>query len=220
MRELDEHDRHENQYKAFIKGEKQAYLEGNQLMPESIRSFIAFDLDNEAVLRKITDAQNLLVKTGASLKLVKPENVHITMRFLGNITPPMVDKIFEEMKKVQFIPFDVKIQGIGVFPHLRYPRVVWVGITEGADQMRSIFSQLEPRLRELGFAPDSKGFSPHLTIARVKSGRNKAELVKCISENANSEFGVIRAECLRLKRSNLTPKGPVYSTLKEFCPKQ
>jgi len=189
-------------------------------MSESIRSFIAFDLDNEAVLRKITDAQNLLVKTGANLKLVKPENIHITMRFLGNITPPMVDKIFEEMKKVQFIPFDVKIQGVGVFPHLRYPRVVWVGITEGADQMRSIFSQLEPRLGKLGFAPDRKGFSPHLTIARVRSGRNKAELVECISENVNSEFGVIRAGCLRLKRSDLTPKGPVYSTLKEFCPRE
>jgi 2'-5' RNA ligase len=189
-------------------------------MSESIRSFIAFDLDNEAVLRKITAAQNILVKTGADLKLVKPDNIHITVRFLGNITPPMVEKVFEEMKKVQFTPFDVKIQGTGVFPHMRYPRVVWVGITEGADQMRSIFSQLEPRLRKLGFAPDSKGFSPHLTIARVKSGRNKVELVKCISENADCEFGVIRAECLRLKRSNLTPKGPVYSTLKEFCPRQ
>jgi 2'-5' RNA ligase len=189
-------------------------------MSESIRSFIAFDMDNEAVLRKITGAQNLLVKTGADLKLVKPENIHITMRFLGNITPPMVDKIFEEMKKVQFIPFDVKIQGVGVFPHLRYPRVVWVGITEGSEQMRSIFSQLEPRLRKLGFAPDRKGFSPHLTIARVRSGSNKAELGKCVSENANSEFGVIRTECLKLKRSNLTPKGPIYSTLKEFCPRQ
>lgn len=189
-------------------------------MSESIRSFMAFDMDNEAVLRKITDAQNLLVKTRADLKLVKPENIHVTMRFLGNITLPMVEKVFEEMKKVQFIPFDVKIQGVGVFPHLRYPRVVWVGITEGADQMRSIFSQLEPRLRKLGFTPDSKGFSPHLTIARVKSGRNKVELVECISENADCEFGVIRAGCLRLKRSNLTPKGPVYSTLKEFCPRQ
>jgi 2'-5' RNA ligase len=86
--------------------------------------------------------------------------------------------------------------------------------------MRSIFSQLEPRLRELGFAPDSKGFSPHLTIARVRSGRNKAELVKSISENTSSKFGIIRAECLRLKRSNLTPRGPVYSTLKEFCPRE
>jgi len=189
-------------------------------MPEPIRSFIAFDIDNESVLRKITASQNVLIKTGADFKMVKPDNIHITMRFLGNITPPMVDKIFEEMKKVQFISFDVKIQSIGVFPHLRYPRVVWVGITEGADQLRSISSQLDPRLRKLGFAPDSKGFSPHLTIARVKSGRNKAELVECISENANCEFGVIRAECLRLKRSNLTPKGPIYSTLREFCPRQ
>ena len=187
-------------------------------MPESIRSFIAFDIDNEPVLRKIVEVQNLLIKTGADLKLVKPENIHITMRFLGNITPPVVEKIFEEIKKVQFTPFDVKIQGTGVFPHLRYPRVVWVGMTEGADQMRSISSQLEPRLRRLGFAPDRKGFSPHLTVARVRSGRNKVELVKCISENVNHEFGVIRAECLRLKRSNLTPKGPIYSTLKEFCP--
>jgi len=188
-------------------------------MPESIRSFIAFDIDNETVLRKMTGAQNLLIKTGADLKLVKPENIHITVRFLGNITPPMVEKIFEEMKKVQFTAFDVKILGIGAFPHLRYPRVVWVGITEGADQVRSVFSQLEPRLRELGFAPDSKGFSPHLTVARVKSGRNKVELVKCISENANCEFGMVRAECLRLKRSDLTPKGPIYSILEEFCPR-
>lgn len=217
--EPDEPDRQVNQYKAFIKGEKISIFGRNRLMPESIRSFIAFDMNNGAVLRKITGAQNLLVKTGASLKLVKPENIHITMRFLGNITLPLVDRIFEEMKNVQFIPFDVKIQGVGVFPHLRYPRVAWVGITEGADQMRSVSSQLEPRLRKLGFAPDHKGFSPHLTIARVKSGRNKAELVECISENANSEFGVIKAECLRLKRSNLTSKGPVYSTLKEFCPR-
>lgn len=189
-------------------------------MPESIRSFIAFDIDNESVLRKMTDVQSLLINTGAYLKLVKPENIHITMRFLGNITPCTVEKIFEEIKKVQFTSFDVKLQGIGAFPHLRYPRVVWAGMTEGADQMRSIFSQLEPSLRRLGFAPDSKGFSPHLTIARVKSGRNKAELAKCINENADYEFGIVRAECLRLKRSNLTPKGPIYSTLKEFCPKQ
>jgi 2'-5' RNA ligase len=103
---------------------------------------------------------------------------------------------------------------------MRYPRVVWAGITEGADQLRSIFNQLEPRLRSLGFAPDPKGFSPHLTIARVKSGRNKAELAQCLTENANYEFGVVHAACLRLKRSDLTPKGPIYSTLKEYCPQK
>jgi 2'-5' RNA ligase len=189
-------------------------------MPEMIRSFIAFDMDSESILKRITEVQNLIVKTGADLKLVEPKNIHITVRFLGNITTPMVEKIYEEIKKVQFTPFNVKIQGVGAFPNMRYPRVVWAGITEGADQLRNIFNQLEPRLRGLGFAPDPKGFSPHLTIARVKSGRNKAELVKCLTENASYEFGVVHAACLRLKRSDLTPKGPIYSTLKEFCPKK
>lgn len=189
-------------------------------MPEAIRSFIAFDIDSQSILKKIEDAQNFLVKTGADLKLVEPKNIHMTVRFLGNITPPMIEKVFEEMKKVQFTPFNIKICGVGAFPNLRYPRVVWAGITEGADQLRSIFNQLEPSLRSLGFTPDSKGFSPHLTIARVKSGRNKAELCRVISENANYEFGIVQATCLRLKKSDLTPKGPIYSTLKEFCPQK
>lgn len=189
-------------------------------MPEAIRSFIAFDMNSEPVLKGIAAMQNLLAKSEADLKLVEPKNIHITVRFLGNITPSMIEKIFEEMKKIQFTAFDVKIHGVGAFPNVHYPRVLWAGITEGADQLRNIFSQLEPRLRSLGFTPDKKGFSPHLTIARVKSGRNKAELAKSVTENANYDFGIIRAECLTLKRSDLTPKGPIYSTLKEFCPKK
>jgi len=187
-------------------------------MPRVIRSFLAFEIDSEAVLKKLANVQALLLKTEASLKLVKPKNIHVTMRFLGNIALSIVENIFEEMKKVQFSSFDIKVQGVGVFPHLRHPRVVWAGITEGAEHIRNIYNQLEPRLRMLGFAPDPKGFSPHLTIARVKSGKNKAELADYVKENLHLEFGIVRVECLKLKRSNLTPIGPVYSTLKEFCP--
>jgi 2'-5' RNA ligase len=171
-------------------------------------------------LNRLAAAQKLLVQTGADLKLVEPQNIHITVRFLGNITPTMVEKIFEEMKQVKFSPFNVQLKGLGAFPNPNYARVVWAGITEGADQLKSVFSQLEPRLRGLGFTPDSKGFSPHLTIARVRSGRNKAQLAKLITEKAAYEFGVVNAKCLRLKKSDLTPRGPVYSTLKEFCPQQ
>jgi len=185
---------------------------------ESIRSFVAFDMDSESVLKRLTEVQALLAGTGADLKVVEPKNIHITVRFLGNVTPSTVEEIFGGMKRVQFIPFDVKVCGVGAFPDIRYPRVVWAGITEGADKLRGIFSQLEPHLCSLGFAPDPKGFSPHLTIARVTSGRNKAELAKFISENVNYEFGTVKAACLRLKRSDLTPKGPIYSTLKEVCP--
>jgi 2'-5' RNA ligase len=153
-----------------------------------------------------------------SSDLVEPQNIHITLRFLGEILPSTVEKVFEEMKKTQFVPFNIKVHGVGVFPTINFPRVVWAGITDGSNQLQSIFSQLEPRLQGLGFSPDSKGFSPHLTIARVRSARNKPPLAKFVSENTDFEFGIVRAACLKLKKSELTPKGPIYSTLKEFCP--
>jgi len=184
-------------------------------MSETIRSFIAFDIDSELVLKRLSEVQNMLVNTGANLKLVKPQNIHVTMRFLGNISPPMVDSIHEEIKKVSFTPFDIELKGLGAFPSLRYARVVWAGIRKGADELRSVSDQLEPRLRRLGFKPDRKGFSPHLTIARVRTGRNKAELVRCVEDLVDHEFGIIKADYLRLKKSVLTPKGPVYTTLRE-----
>ena len=189
-------------------------------MSELIRSFLAFDIDNEDVRKRLASAQNRLVQTGADVKLVETENIHVTMRFLGDVSIGMVEKIFEEMKKTEFTPFNVQIKGVGVFPSLSYPRVVWAGITDGADQLRDVFNQIEPRLLGLCFAHDSKGFSPHLTIPRVRSGRNKPQLADFVNKTASHEFGTIKAECLRLKKSAFSPKGPTYSTLKEFCPGQ
>ena len=186
-------------------------------MSEMIRSFIAFDINNETVLQRFKQAQDKLVQTGTDLKLVQPQNIHITMRFLGDIKPAMVDSIYDVMKKVSFSAFDCEIRGLGVFPDLRFPRVVWAGIRNGANELRGVFNQLEPGLLQLGFRPDSKGFSPHLTLARVKTGRNKAELARCIQELTDFDCGIVRADCLRLKKSVLTPKGPVYSMLKEVC---
>ena len=184
-------------------------------MSETIRSFIAFDIENEMVVRRLSEVQNMLVNTGANLKLVKPQNIHVTMRFLGNITLHMVDSIHEEMKQVFITPFDIELRGLGVFPSPRYARIVWAGIRKGSDELVSVFDQLEPRLRSLGFKRDSKGFSPHLTIARVRTGRHKAELVKCVEELVDYEFGIIQAARLKLKRSVLTPRGPIYTTMRE-----
>jgi len=184
-------------------------------MSETIRSFIAFDINNEMVLKRLSEVQGMLINTGANLKLVNPQNIHVTMRFLGNISTPMVDPIHEEMKKVSFAPFDIELRGLGAFPSLRYARVVWAGIRKGADELRNVFDQLEPSLRRLGFKPDAKGFSPHLTIARVRTGRNKAELIRCVEDLTDYEFGIIKADYLRLKKSVLTPKGPIYTTLRE-----
>jgi 2'-5' RNA ligase len=187
-------------------------------MSEQIRSFIAFDLENEQVLNRLSSAQKLIIETGADLKLVEPQYIHITMRFLGSISPSMVEKVYEAMKKVKFTPFTIQIRGLGVFPSINYPRVVWAGLTEGVEQLKSIFSQLEPQIRALGFVSDAYGFSPHLTIARVRSGANKQRLAELVTKKADYDFGSIKADCLRLKKSQLSPKGPTYSTLKEFCP--
>lgn len=184
-------------------------------MSETIRSFIAFDIDSEQVLNRLTEAQKTILNIGADLKIVEPQNIHITLRFLGDVTPSVIDKIDKEMQRIVFKPFAVEIKGVGAFPNLKYARVIWAGIQGGGEELSGIFAQLEPRLLSLGFAPDSKGFNPHLTIARVRSGRNKTELAKCVDEMSAFEFGRIRADCLRLKRSVLTPRGPIYSTLKE-----
>ncbi len=189
-------------------------------MAESIRSFLAFDIENVEILNKMKAIQQTLLKSGADLRPVQPENIHLTIRFLGYMAPHLVEKVFEEMKKVQFEPFEASISGLGAFPDLRFPRVVWAGITTGAEQLKEIFSQLEPRLQRLGFTPDPKGFSPHLTIARVRSGRNKQQLAEVVTKNAAYSFGTVQARCLRLKRSILSPRGPTYSTLEEYCPQR
>ena len=187
-------------------------------MSEQIRSFIAFDMKNDSVLNRLAAAQKMLIQTNADLKLVEPANIHITLRFLGPISPDMVEKLYAVMKNVKFSPFNIRLSGLGVFPTLNYPRVVWAGITDGAKELTSIFEQLEPQIHELGFAPDPNGFTPHLTIARVRSGANKQRLVDLVQKQESYDFGIIRADCLRLKKSQLSPKGPIYSTLKEYCP--
>lgn len=188
-------------------------------MSQSVRAFLAFEIEDRDIKKKLTDMQTLAEKTGADLKLVEPENIHMTIRFLGDITLNICDKVFEEMKAISFKPFPVYLTGLGVFPSLSYPRVLWAGIAQGAGQLQNIFSQIEPKLQGLGFAPDPKGFNPHLTIARVRSARNKMQLAEFVRLNEKYEFGSVVAECLRLKRSELTPRGPIYSTLREYCPK-
>jgi len=186
-------------------------------MSGTIRSFFSFDIEDQTIIRRLTEVQRMLTNTGADLKPVKPQNIHLTVRFLGDISPPMVDAIYEEMKQLSFTPFETELRGLGAFPKLSYPRVVWAGIRKGADKLTDVFEQLEPRLRGLGFKPDTKGFSPHLTIARVRTGRNKAQLIKLIQEQEDYKFGTIKVEYLRLKKSDLTPKGPIYTTIREVC---
>ncbi|OYT50484.1 RNA 2',3'-cyclic phosphodiesterase [Candidatus Bathyarchaeota archaeon ex4484_135] len=181
-------------------------------MPElSFRAFIAIDVEEPSVLDRISELQAILAGTKASLKLVERENIHITLWFLGNITPRTAEQINKCLEAVKTGPFVVELTGVGAFPSPGRPRVIWVGVGRGSDELKAIYEELKPCLRRLGFRPDPKGFTPHVTVARVKF--KTPELVKAIMENSAMNFGSFRAEEIRLKKSVLTPRGPVYSTV-------
>jgi len=185
------------------------------LSGERIRSFVAVDLEDPEIRNRITKAQEDLERTGASLKIVSADIMHLTLRFLGEIPQPTVQRVMEALDALRFPSFEVKFSGVGVFPNIRRISVVWVGIVQGQEQLGEIFRQLEPRLRQIGLPPDSKGFSPHMTVARVRSGVRKEELAKCVESMRDVEFGSMKVTAVRLKKSSLTPRGPIYTTIHE-----
>jgi len=184
---------------------------------ERIRSFVAVDLDEPNVRDRIITAQKGLDQTRAQLKLVNPEIMHLTLRFLGEIPQTTVELVKEAMQGLRFSPFEVEFSGLGAFPSPNRINVIWVGITRGQEQLNEIFRQLEPKLRQIGLPPDEKGFSPHLTIARVKSALNKAAIAEYVTTMREQDFGKMPVRAVRLKKSNLTPRGPIYITIHEVA---
>jgi 2'-5' RNA ligase len=182
---------------------------------ERIRSFVAVDLDEPVVRERILNAQSGLGQTGAQLKLVDPGIMHLTLRFLGEIPQATVDRVKEAMDSVRFSRFETEFRGLGAFPNLNRMNVVWVGIKRGSEELNEIFRQLEPKLRQIGLPPDSKGFSAHLTIARVRSGMNRGALAEYVLGLKEEDFGTMPVTAVRLKKSVLTPKGPIYTTIHE-----
>ena len=184
-------------------------------MPK-VRCFLAFDIEDTIVLKKLISVQRLLTNTGAPLKIVKPENIHITMKFLGNISMNSIKKISNNLQEVTFVSFNAELKGIGVFPKISRPKVIWAGITNGLEAIVKIFDQIESILKKLGLSTDVKKFSPHLTLARIKSPKNKEQLINLVKSNSNYNIGNITIKSLKLKKSDLSPIGPIYTTLKQF----
>jgi 2'-5' RNA ligase len=179
----------------------------------SVRCFIAVEVDDPSTLDGITRVQSSLNATGANLKLVERENLHLTMKFLGDVRAGLLPEVVKVVSKTSFEPFMMALRGVGVFPTLRRPRVVWAGITEGVEELSAIFRDIEPRLVELDFKPESRSFSPHITIARVRSERNRDNLIEEVMTLEDTDFGGFEARHVKLKKSVLTPRGPIYTDL-------
>jgi len=146
---------------------------------------------------------------------VAPGNLHLTLKFLGQVGEerigPIVDALTRAVSSTK--AFEARVQGLGAFPSLTRPRVVWAGVTEGADQMVDLAGRVDAALAALGFAPDARPFSPHVTLGRVRQpGRNPA-LADALQAAAGREFGRIRIAGASLMRSELSPRGARYTEL-------
>jgi len=187
-------------------------------MRESIRSFIAVESPQELVA-KIEPLLHDLAELG-DLRVVKRENLHFTLKFLGEISPEMVEPIGDCMRSVRgMLGFNMRICGFGAFPNPRRPRVVWIGSSSEGDRMVALAMQLDERLHELGFAKE-RSYVPHLTLARSRAGRGNPSLTQYMERVREIDIGSMLVDSLVLKKSVLTPQGPIYSDLLRVGPSE
>jgi 2'-5' RNA ligase len=187
---------------------------------QKIRSFIAIELPQEVKtgLRRLQDELTLPQHT--SVKCVAPEGIHLTLKFLGNISPQKVAEITGVMEQASLgiNPFQLQITEVGAFPNMRQPRVLWVGIKGELDKLTGWQKRIDDGLVPLGFAKETRPFTPHLTLARVRDGcspgdrRSLGELVMKTPVEFNHALAV---NSLNLMKSQLLPGGAVYSRLAE-----
>ena len=152
---------------------------------------------------------------GGDLRPVERENIHLTLKFLGSVSSAKLGEVKKALSQVKFEPFQVEIKGAGAFPSLKRMNVIWVGIDQGWTQVQQIYEQAETHLHQLGFSRETRPFSPHITIARVRSPRKGEETAAFLGHLSGESFGSFTVEFVRLKQSVLSPSGPTYSTLFE-----
>lgn len=180
-----------------------------------VRAFMAVDLDSR-LSSKIQEVQRELKKTDAPLKIVEPDNLHFTLKFFGDISPSQANVITSiiQDKLENYQSFPLHIKGTGVFPHMGYMRVIWLGI-EDPQCFSRLQMDLDQEFVKMGFKKE-RSYIPHLTIARVKGPQNKEILAETIKKMQEIEIGHMTVEKLVLKKSELTPVGPIYTDVKEF----
>ena len=181
-----------------------------------IRAFIAIDIPDE-VRSAIGEAQVRLRRVHAGVKVswAKIENAHITLQFLGYVGEETVPKISAAIDRVagQHQAFELQVAGAGAFPDENRPRVLWVGCQDEAGALKSLAGDVQQAMEPLGFRPEHREFSAHLTLGRIKFPRPDAALTRALDSIKNDAFGTVRVEAIHLFESQLHPDGSIYTKL-------
>ena len=187
-------------------------------IPEQIRSFVAIELPDGAKVGLARLRRELERDEHRFVKWVDAGGIHLTLKFLGNIPSTRVTEITQAMQKaVQGLaPFHVEISGLGAFPSLKQPRVVWVAVSGALDKLSALQQSVDSALATLGFAREERPFAPHLTVARVREGASASERGRFGELVGSATFEGryhVEVEAVRLMRSQLTPAGAIYTCL-------
>jgi len=185
-------------------------------MSQSIRTFIAIELPSE-VKTLLDNVQQGLKSLPLKAKWVRPQNIHLTLKFLGDINPANIEDIGQAMAHAadECAPFSLSVAGIGFFPGIKRPRVVWAGLGGETEILLNLQRRLAQRLAAIGFPKEKRPFKAHLTLGRIRhtvSPRIVGSAIEDYSNLGNLQFD---ADRIILFKSDLKPTGAVYSPLKQ-----
>ncbi len=183
-------------------------------MSDLIRSFIAVEIEDREVLNKIIRIRDMIASlSGEAIKIVEDENIHLTIRFLGEIDRVVLENIKKILDEVRnFKRFSIHVKNLGAFPNISRPRVIWVGIEEGFEELKRIRRFIDEKTLGLRIYADQHDFQPHITIARVKTSL-PPKASQILLNYSSEDFGYSPVTKVVLKKSHLTPRGPIYTDL-------
>ncbi|MFA5114485.1 MAG: RNA 2',3'-cyclic phosphodiesterase [Candidatus Omnitrophota bacterium] len=184
-----------------------------------MRAFVAIEIPEE-IKDFLKTLQDKLRRSGADVKWVAPGNIHLTLKFLGEIQDKQAKAVADIMQRVcpSHDDFIIALGELGAFPEITSPRIIWVGLSRGGEEATRLAGQLDEEFSLLGIPKEKKEFSPHLTIARTRSGLNITSLIQYLNDcrlmprEAKLQFS---SSGVSLIKSNLTPQGPLYEPLKK-----
>ncbi|MEW6410614.1 MAG: RNA 2',3'-cyclic phosphodiesterase [Nitrospirota bacterium] len=181
-----------------------------------IRSFIAIEIPQD-VKDTIVEIQKNLRKIGANIRWVKTDGIHLTLKFLGDIKETDISKIEARLKNVcnGFLPFILKVKDMGVFPDIKRPRIIWIGIEDASGTLQQLQGKIDFVIKDFCSKKEKRErFTPHLTIGRIKLPYRDAGLLsEAMDEFEKSEVGTFEAKEVSLIKSDLKPEGAMYTTL-------
>lgn len=183
---------------------------------ETIRTFLGIKIPKN-ITDKIEKIQKEIENLGVDAKFVEKENLHFNLKFFGSRKTEETEKIKKVVKNAvpKFKKFELEISRIGVFPSKSAPRVLWLGVAEDKE-LEKLYDELENQFEKIGITKENRPFKAHLTLCRMRSDKNKENLIEKMSEYEHKSFGKFLVDELVLVQSKLSPKGPTYVDLGKF----